>query len=156
MIQIRQGVFETNSSSTHSITMCMKSEFDMWERGEVYLNDGLWPSCTVEAKNKTFVTKDEAIEMICNEYHNDKDYLSNLDKGKLEDELYEYGIYSWNTFWNRACHWYEAYTNEFTTENGDDVVAFGYYGDWYKAYTDEFTTENGDDQEIKHGSAWCI
>ena len=85
----------------------------------------------LKQKNKTFVTKDEAIEMICNEYHNDKDYLSNLDKGKLEDELYEYGIYSWNTFWNRACHWYEAYTNEFTTENGDD---------W----------------EIKHGSAWCI
>ena len=57
MIQIRQGVFETNSSSTHSITMCMKSEFDMWERGEVYLNDGLWTSCTVEAKKQNVCHK---------------------------------------------------------------------------------------------------
>ena len=26
--QVRRGVFETNSSSVHSITMCMKSDFD--------------------------------------------------------------------------------------------------------------------------------
>ena len=130
MLQIRHGVFETNSSSTHSITMCMKSEFDAWERGEVYLNDGLWiSSCTIGAKNNKFITKDEAIELICNEYRDkSKDYLSNLDKEEFEDVLYEHYIYSWNTFWYRACDWYEGYTNEFTTENGDEVVAFGYYG----------------------------
>ena len=32
--QIRRGVFETNSSSTHSITMCMKSDYDRWSNGE--------------------------------------------------------------------------------------------------------------------------
>lgn len=35
MRQIRRNVFETNSSSTHSITMCMKSEFDKWVKGEL-------------------------------------------------------------------------------------------------------------------------
>ena len=35
MRQIRRNVFETNSSSTHSITMCMKSEFDKWVAGEL-------------------------------------------------------------------------------------------------------------------------
>lgn len=130
MLQVRHGVFETNSSSTHSITMCMKSEFEVWERGEAYLNDGLWiSSCAIDAKDKKFITKDEAIELICNEYcDKSKDYLSNLDKEEFEDVLYEHYIYSWDTFWYRACDWYEGYTNEFTTENGDEVVAFGYYG----------------------------
>ena len=31
--QIRKGVFETNSSSTHSLTICLKSDFDRWNRG---------------------------------------------------------------------------------------------------------------------------
>ena len=33
--QIRRGVFETNSSSVHSLTMCSFDEFDKWVRGEV-------------------------------------------------------------------------------------------------------------------------
>ena len=34
--QIRQGVFETNSSSTHSITMCSGKVYDAWKAGELY------------------------------------------------------------------------------------------------------------------------
>lgn len=33
--QIRRGVFETNSSSVHSITMCTRSDFDRWKDGEL-------------------------------------------------------------------------------------------------------------------------
>ena len=29
--QIRRGVFETNSSSTHSLTMCSEEEFEAWD-----------------------------------------------------------------------------------------------------------------------------
>ena len=36
MIQIRKNVFETNSSSTHSLVMAVASEFDKWESGEYY------------------------------------------------------------------------------------------------------------------------
>ena len=35
MIQVRQGVFEANSSSTHSITMCTKNEFNEWVDGKI-------------------------------------------------------------------------------------------------------------------------
>ena len=38
MKTIRQGCFETNSSSTHSITLCMESEFEKWKNGELYWN----------------------------------------------------------------------------------------------------------------------
>lgn len=36
--QIRKNVFETNSSSTHSITMCLKSEFEKWKNDELILD----------------------------------------------------------------------------------------------------------------------
>jgi hypothetical protein len=32
---IRQGVFETNSSSTHSFTICHKEDYDRWVKGEI-------------------------------------------------------------------------------------------------------------------------
>lgn len=35
-IQIRRNVFETNSSSVHSITMCSKDDFEKWENNSNY------------------------------------------------------------------------------------------------------------------------
>lgn len=32
-VQIRTGVFETNSSSTHSLTMCTLSDYKSWKAG---------------------------------------------------------------------------------------------------------------------------
>ena len=46
MKQIRHGVFETNSSSTHSICICTQEEYDKWMRGEMIYdnyNDKLVP-----------------------------------------------------------------------------------------------------------------
>lgn len=30
IFQVRQGVFETNSSSTHTLTICSKDDYDSW------------------------------------------------------------------------------------------------------------------------------
>lgn len=35
MISIRRNVFETNSSSTHSMTICTKNEYEQWKNGEL-------------------------------------------------------------------------------------------------------------------------
>ena len=35
MKQIRRGVFETNSSSVHSLTICPEEQFDLWKTGMV-------------------------------------------------------------------------------------------------------------------------
>lgn len=32
---VRQGVFETNSSSVHSLTVCDKADYDRWVAGEM-------------------------------------------------------------------------------------------------------------------------
>ena len=38
MIQIRRGVFETNSSSTHTITICTKAEYEDFKQGRLLVN----------------------------------------------------------------------------------------------------------------------
>ena len=37
--QIRYGVFESNSSSQHSIAICSEKEFNAWKKGEVLFDE---------------------------------------------------------------------------------------------------------------------
>ena len=43
MRQVRRGTFETNSSSTHSLTICTAEEFEKWKCGELLFNR--WSDC---------------------------------------------------------------------------------------------------------------
>lgn len=52
MKQVRHGVFETNSSSTHSITICTNDEFEKFKRGELMFDQ--W--------NEALVPKEEVPE----------------------------------------------------------------------------------------------
>ena len=63
MRQIRRGTFETNSSSTHSLTMCSGSDYDAWERGETYFVKYQMTSISAYA-DKEFVTFEEALDII--------------------------------------------------------------------------------------------
>ena len=40
MISIRESTFETNSSSTHSLTICSSDEYKAWEKGETIFSEG--------------------------------------------------------------------------------------------------------------------
>lgn len=98
MRQIRRNVFETNSSSTHSITMCMKSEFDKWVKGELVWDRWNRKLVPITPEIKISMENDERDYLTYDQF-NDWDYVD-----------------------------YETYTNNYTTPNGDKVVAFGYYG----------------------------
>ena len=143
--QIRQGVFETNSSSTHSITIVDKEDYDKWENGEVWLRNDGWNEI------KEFLPVDEAIdkniEHLKQNYDDITDELianykrtKNLDEaiadceecdidyGDIDkDELY----LSFQEYMDGVVDNYESYTEEYTTKNGDKIVAFGYYGQDY-------------------------
>lgn len=99
---IRRGVFETNSSSTHSLTLCSLDEFEKWKNGDLYI------SCY----DKDFITKAE-YEALDNECNCDKDYECECDKD----------YYSYEEFWDRAGEYFETFE-----QTRDDVVAFGYFG----------------------------
>lgn len=102
MKQIRFGVFETNSSSTHSITIVSEEDFDKWKAGELIFdkyNDKLVPLAKANIANA-----------------NDED-----DDYEDSDEYQTYD--DWNDF-----EYLETYIERFTTKNGDKIVAFGMYG----------------------------
>ena len=98
MRQIRRNVFETNSSSTHSITMCMKSEFDKWVKGELVWSR--WGDELVEITPKVKASMDEG----------DRDYLT-------YDQFNDWDYLE-----------YETFKETYTTPNGEKIVSFGYYG----------------------------
>ena len=94
MIQIRNGVFETNSSSTHSLVMCMKNDYDKWANREVYLNNEAGWSSYSEYKNKQFVTKEEAIDKLWpgREFNDNTKKLLNKAVNYIKDYMENRGI----------------------------------------------------------------
>ena len=114
---IRRGVFETNSSSTHSITLCSKEDYDKWDRGEMLLADG-----------DNFVTKEEAIEELkkntwFNKYNTDFDFT---DKEAISEALTDNDYKTSEQYFEDE--YLETFESTYTTKNGETVVAFGKYG----------------------------
>lgn len=97
---IRRGIFETNSSSVHSLTMCSDDEYTKWRNGEVYYDR--WGEKFVDKSEKTETERERegtSTEYLTYEEFNKWDYLD-----------------------------YETFDDEYTTESGETVHAFGYYG----------------------------
>ena len=97
---IRRGIFETNSSSVHSLTMCSDDEYSKWRNGEVYYDR--W-RCK-------FVDKSEEIE-------SDREKKGTYSGYLTYEEFNDYEYLD-----------YETFDDEYTTESGETVHAFGYYG----------------------------
>lgn len=123
VIKLRRGTFETNSSSTHSITMCNESDYDKWVNGELYL--ARWGY-----KDKNFITKKEyefELQEFINKY---SDKYDTQDREELENEFIDdYGFLSFEDWCDNFD--YETEKSEFTTPSGDKVIALCYYGNDY-------------------------
>ena len=120
MIQIRQSIFETNSSSVHSITMMLKEPFDRWESENLYMKRSDPP---------VLYTKEELISKLSEEYPDDFNPASEDFWEQYYDDLDEYLEemgYSTQENFGRD---YERFYDKFTTPSGETVVAFGYYGE---------------------------
>ena len=124
--QIRKGVFETNSSSTHSLVMCLKSDYDKWEHGEVLLYNGWeygYPNDNYPEKNH-FYTKEQAIAFEKSSNYPPSDDMD-WDSEEAEEHLRERDWCTYENYDNDYLEWYE---DTFTTPSGETVVAFGQYG----------------------------
>ena len=153
---IRNRVFETNSSSTHSITMCMKSDYDKWKDGKLYFwecaskfvtkeeRDEILRKYILEGKlgvnfnEKTITYKDMTVHY---EDYEDKykkmelfytkENLEEITQEEIEDFVKNYfDRYEMPCTYNE---WYdsldfETYCSEFTTQSNEVVIGFGFYG----------------------------
>ena len=133
-VAIRRSVFETNSSSTHSLTMCMKDEFDKWKNGEFLFN--VDSGSFVPNERHEFTEEDienmkkwyeqeyntswENRKWFQTEEYVERMYAQSLDWSGYEDEVYSYEEYPNGDL--------EYFVDEYTTPNGETVVAFGKFG----------------------------
>lgn len=153
MINIRRNLFETNSSSVHSITMCEKDEFNAWVEGKLFF---------CEANGK-FYTRDEMIKYIKRynlienqfeydynsgtfkyngEIYNNKDRFEIADKfadiisDEDAEEFYEnfknynpdFTPLNYEDYKDSVYEEYEMFESEYVTKSGITIIAFGYYG----------------------------
>ena len=125
MRTIRIGTFETNSSSTHSITMCMDSDYEKWKNGEMY-----WHRWNDELVSKEEVEKEMAKlreEFIADNPdfdENNEEWKEKLEQYINEDKMY----YTYEEFNDYDYIEYETFVDTFETPQGEKVVSFGYYG----------------------------
>lgn len=153
MRTIRFGTFETNSSSTHSITMCMKDDYKKFKNGKMYLYgeklitpkekdlvirkeifknqiETDWDNKTITfegniIKYKNYNDRERKIEDLCTQ-----ERLGSITKKAVNNfDESEIGIYSYKQY--EDDEYLEAFEEEYTTPNGDVIVAFGKYGNDY-------------------------
>lgn len=152
MIQIRYGVFETNSSSTHSLCIVPKSDYKKWCNGtnEYYFVDSKYDNefnkCFPDGIGFGIYSKDvvqDALDKyakVHEENHKDDNWYCPVDTHILEysddydimykrrdARLYDLCIYT-SDDWHEYTDELEEYYVPFTTPSGDKMVAFGAYG----------------------------
>lgn len=143
MLQVRQGVFETNSSSTHSLNICTQEEFDAWtaKDSDICFIGEAWGDFDPSKFNGAeFVTKQEVLDRAieANKEHEDKEYYKTYDiehffekpedKWYYESDAEDANIYLAEDYESDTLEYYE---RKFTTPSGDKMVAFGFYGQDY-------------------------
>lgn len=117
-VQIRRGVFETNSSSTHSLCIVSEDQFERWKNGELYF----------DKYNNEFKTKEELIDWA---RYSDCWYKDKV-VGMTDDEVLEFiheNDDDWRTYENYESDYLEYFETHFSTPQfGEKMVAFGEYG----------------------------
>lgn len=145
-LQIRHGLFETNSSSTHTITIVDAEEFENWEKDKVWYNtneDDFLPidkaiDANIKILEDDFLEDDNKLpESFKEKYRELKNFEEAYDETKDDfDFVFDYDDirWEWESFylsreaWRDSSYEYEDYDESYTTKHGDRVVAFGYYG----------------------------
>ena len=132
--QIRRGVFETNISSTHSLTMCSEEEFEAWKRGEVlfqeYGEENFISATKLSEHDKKMAQED--YEENKDDFQKDWNDLSEDTKQKYytkyakENDIIDEDAKTYDQYMHDGD--LETFVQRYTSKNGDKIVAFGEYG----------------------------
>ena len=122
MIQVRRSMFETNSSSTHDFVMCDKSDFDKFKKGQLSMYFGELDTLkNIKKKLLENYTDDKDVVNLINSLF-DKPRKSKKELYSEFEVFFDYAIYE-------DCHeYYTHFVETHKSKSGDEVVAFGYYG----------------------------
>lgn len=139
MIKVRYGIFETNSSSTHSLIIATDKEYKQLLNEELFIG---W--------NNDFITREEVIDSLLKsaakyDYSNDmlvllkeefdidasaitKEFLKGLRTDILDALCREFlgGIASYGSYMDSE--YLENYEETYVSEHGDKIHIFGLFG----------------------------
>ena len=113
MIQVRTKIFETNSSSVHSLTLCTEDKFDEWKCGLLVFDRDT----------------DELVDI--NSYNEDCKKVKDILDGEVDDDYYCKRYYTYSDFFDWSDDEYMEYMEKYQehkTIGKEKIVAFGYYG----------------------------
>lgn len=133
MRQIRKNVFETNSSSTHSLTMCTKEEYDNWKNGKLMFDiDSKKFVSPLEVTSKDFKEAEINYESSKQKYQKNWDQLTKEEQeeytlGYIKENKSMYEIVTYSEWLDRN-DYLDTFYREYTTKNNERIVAFGAYG----------------------------
>lgn len=127
--KIRRCVFETNSSSMHTLSIVPKRLYRTWKDSDAFLYISDRDSCWSSSADKDFKKSgklyffDDLEEWIrSKEEYKDME----LDLVRIMRFLGEEGFVTYKDFAYGG--YLEFYEDEYTTESGDEIVVFGEYG----------------------------
>lgn len=153
IFQVRPSVFETNSSSTHTLNICTSDEFRKFRHGEAYIVDTYSNDFQkLLPEHQSQIYTEEEVQDALDEYapiyeekHKDNRWYHPIDTNMLHDAYFDkmnedaydvnkkrrdarfdLGIMSYDDFESR--YDLEYYEQEFTSPSGDEMIAFGLFG----------------------------
>lgn len=122
MINVRMNVFETNSSSVHTLVMCDQNDFEKWIDGKLYLDiyeDDFVTFEVAQEKDENFPYLDDSGDAewgwSCWTYYS-----------KEKDMYIDKRFLTYKEFFEN--NWHETYHRTYTTPLNEQIEAFGYYG----------------------------
>lgn len=149
---VRRGIFETNSSSTHAMTICTKEEHDKWKKGEMYyyeeqlitpeendkiLRNHLLDDLIERDYNKHTITLDD-ITYECKDWEGMMNKIEELKTPERLNKITPEEIETYRKAHREECPQtykeyeifleYEPYSENYISPSGDKLVIFGYSG----------------------------
>lgn len=118
MIQIRSGVFETNSSSVHSLCICSENEYKCWAENLNCIDKN---SYLFDDNNNSLVPIEEILSEIPIRFEDAKEIGFSCINHRHYMTQNEY-------YWYCNNNYFEGYEEDFMSPSGDKMVAFGHYG----------------------------
>lgn len=120
MKKVRKGVFETNSSSVHTLTICTDEQYGLYTNGELLHSKDGWILRGTKYEGREFFTREEAVEI-------EKAYFTKHGR-EYDDESIEESLRDDFESYNDEDEYLEYYEEHFVTPSGDKMVVFGQYG----------------------------
>lgn len=138
MKTIRMGTFETNSSSTHSITIMTRKEYDGWKSGCLVYDEDDEKFISTPKINKLesrmfYLSKNS--EKLTNGYIYNNTFYDSLEKMEKEvsvaDDILEEFIQdnSDYTTYEDFTHYSDIEESFYTTKGGEEIVAISKYNE---------------------------